>query len=178
MAYALKDPLLITARLATIVVRAGLVIGMIGLGIGMAVCVFDDAILSRLAQPGVSAGQLNEITGAVLLILLIALITLGLIYDFIARLADIIATVGEGDPFIMANAARLRRMGWQALIIQLVGIPAMLLSTWLEPLLVEDSFGITSDVSLNGFGLALVLFILARVFAAGSAMRADLEGTV
>ena len=35
-----------------------------------------------------------------------------------------------------------------------------------------------THMSLTGLAVGLVLFILARVFRQGAAMRADLEGTV
>jgi hypothetical protein len=54
----------------------------------------------------------------------------------------------------------------------------MLLSTWLKPQLAEGAFGLHSDFSLSALGLAIVLFVLARVFRQGAAMREDLEGTV
>ena len=46
--------------------------------------------------------------------------------------------------------------------------------------LFEDHDGVTIDagLDLSGIVLVVVLFILARVFRHGAAMRADLEGTV
>ena len=40
------------------------------------------------------------------------------------------------------------------------------------------SISVDADFSTNGLLLALVLFILARVFRTGAKMREDLEGTV
>jgi hypothetical protein len=34
------------------------------------------------------------------------------------------------------------------------------------------------DISIGGWIAVLMVFVLARVFAAGSAMRDDLEGTI
>jgi len=118
------------------------------------------------------------VTGAVLIVLLSGLASLSLAYDFVTRLAQIIDTVGKGDPFTGENARRLTRMAWLALIIELIGIPAMLLSQWLKQQLPEHAFGLNAEFSLTGFGLAVVLFVLARVFRQGAAMREDLEGTV
>ncbi len=122
--------------------------------------------------------SLNEVRGGILVGCVLALLSLGLMYDFIVRLAQVIDTVGVGDPFTLENAARLRRMAWLAIIIQLIGIPATLLSTWLGTQLEDNSIEISSDISLTGFALAIVLFILARVFRKGAEMREELEGTV
>ncbi len=173
-----KDPLLITARLATIVVRIGLAVGMIGLGLAAAAAIMGHSLFGDHLIVEVSPSELNEITGAVVVVIGIIIVSLGLMYDFVTRLAQIIDTVGLGDPFTLANAARLKRMAWLAIIVQLLGIPATLLGSWLKPQLDSDSFQISSDVSLTGFGLAIVLFILARVFLKGAEMRDELEGTV
>lgn len=171
-----KDALLVTAKLGTILVRVGLAIGMIGIGIAGVVTVIHGGVPQGLltAAPTNTA----KVTGAVLIVLVIALASLSLAYDFVTRLAQVIDTVGEGDPFTLANARRLTRMAWLALIIQVIALPAMLLSQWLKPQLAQGAFGIRSDFSLSALGLAVVLFVLARVFRQGAAMREDLEGTV
>lgn len=172
-----KDALLITAKVGTILARVGLAIGMAMVGIAGAV-----AVIGRGVSPGwlakAASADPAEVTGAVLIVLVIAMASLSMAYDFVTRLAQIIDTVGQGDPFTLANAKRLTRMAWLALIIQLIAIPGMLLSTWLKPQLAEGAFGIRSDFSLSALGLAIVLFVLARVFRQGAAMREDLEGTV
>lgn len=89
-------------------------------------------------------------------------------------LAQIVATVGVGDPFIAANARRLQGIGWCLLTLQLLDIPAALIGRFFPALgsTTCDSF------SIGGWISVLMVFILSRVFAAGSAMREELEGTV
>lgn len=41
-----------------------------------------------------------------------------------------------------------------------------------------DDTGFDGDISLSGWLLALVLFILARTFRHGTNLRAEIEGTV
>jgi hypothetical protein len=173
-----KDVLLVTAKVGTILVRVGLSIGMAAVGIVGAVTVINGGIPPEGLKVVVDGAGPTEITGAVLVVLVIAMASLALAYDFVTRLAQIIDTVGKGDPFTAENARRLTRMGWVALAIQLVELPGMLLSEWLKPQLAEGTFSVSSDFSLTGIGLALVLFILARVFRKGTEMRDDLEGTV
>jgi hypothetical protein len=173
-----KDVLLVTAKVGTILVRIFLAIGMAAIGIVGAVTVINGGVPPEGFKIVVEGAQRNDVTGAVLVVLVIALASLSLAYDFVTRLAQIIDTVGQGDPFTDANAKRLTRMGWTAIAIQVIAIPAGLLSVWLKPQLAEGTFSVESDFSLTGIGLAIVLFILARVFRKGTEMRDDLEGTV
>ena len=66
-------------------------------------------------------------------------------------------------------------MTWIALAIQAISIGAILLSVYLggrEPE-IDASMG-----AVTGTLMALILFILARVFRVGTEMRSELEGTV
>jgi hypothetical protein len=173
-----KDILLVTAKVGTILARVFIAIGMAVIGIVGAVMAINGGIPPEGLQVVVEGARGGEITAAVFAVLVIALASLTLAYDFTTRLAQIIDTVGQGDPFTDANAKRLTRMGWTAIAIQLIAIPAGLLSQWLKPQLAGDTFSVESDFSFTGIGLALVLFILARVFRKGTEMREDLEGTV
>src|SRR3546814_4918055 len=90
-------------------------------------------------------------------------------------LRQLIGTVGEGDPFIFENAVRLRKMGWIAVIVELTKIPAGAMAIFLVGQFETDRMQLDIDFSLTGILLALVLFILARVFRHGAAMREDLR---
>jgi hypothetical protein len=95
---------------------------------------------------------------------------------FLLNLTRIVATVGTGDPFQPENADRLDRMAWLALACQ----GCMLVLTPLVGVIASRIDGLRGDFDpgLDGFVMALVLFILARVFRRGTQMRDDLEGTV
>jgi hypothetical protein len=100
---------------------------------------------------------------------------------FLLLLRQIVETVAAGDPFIGDNATRLSRMGWIALGAQAVSIPLAGAVIWLAGMIeYHDSTRLDHDVGFDfgGIILVLVLFILARVFRQGAAMRDDLEGTV
>jgi hypothetical protein len=92
------------------------------------------------------------------------------------RLLAMIATVRAGDPFVAANASRLQAIAWALLALQIlsviIGGIARSVSTPAHPLDVDAGF------SINGWLAVLLTFLLARVFAAGTVMRDDLEGTV
>ncbi|MEZ0327356.1 MAG: DUF2975 domain-containing protein [Fimbriimonas sp.] len=95
---------------------------------------------------------------------------------FLKRLLEIVDTVGVGDAFVAANAVRLRAMAWTLLILQcvsiVIGAIANAVSTSAHPLHLDAGFSIT------GWLAVLLTFLLAQVFAEGSQMREDLEGTV
>lgn len=97
-------------------------------------------------------------------------------YIVLKRLLAIVETVRAGDPFVAANAARLQATAWTLLVLQLlslvVGAIARAVSTPAHPLHLDAGF------SIGGWLAVLLTFLLARVFAEGALMRADLEGTV
>ena len=97
-------------------------------------------------------------------------------YVVLKRLLAIVETVRAGDPFVAANANRLRAIAWALLAAQLLslvsGAIAEALSTPTRPIDVDAGF------SISGWLAVLLTFVLARVFAEGALMRQDLEGTI
>ena len=106
----------------------------------------------------------------------LGLATVPLNHIILKRLAAMVETVRDGDPFVAANAGRLRAIAWALLALQLIGIAigfiVEAISTPDRPIDIDAGF------SINGWVAVLLTFILARVFAEGSAMREDLAGTV
>ena len=106
----------------------------------------------------------------------IGLVTIPINYLILKRLLAMIETVRVGDPFVAANAKRLQQIAWCLLALQLLGglIWAIgeAISTPAHPVDLDTSF------SVNGWLAVLLTFVLARVFAEGTVMREDLEGTV
>jgi hypothetical protein len=82
----------------------------------------------------------------------------------------------SGDPFVATNASRLQAIAWSLLALQLlslvIGAIAKIVSTPAHPPHLDAGF------STNGWLAVLLTFVLARVFAEGTLMREDLEGTV
>ena len=97
---------------------------------------------------------------------------------FLSLLGLIIGTVGEGDPFVQANADRLGEMGRISLIIFGLSVLVTVGGIAYVAMGLPVEGKVEFDISLESLLLALVLFILARVFRHGAAMRDDLEGTV
>lgn len=106
----------------------------------------------------------------------IGLITVPLNYFGLKRLVEIVDTVRAGDPFVAANAYRLRAIAWLLLVLQvlslIVGLIGREISSPAHPVHFDAGFSIT------GWLAVLLTFLLARVFAEGTLMREDLEGTI
>jgi len=97
-------------------------------------------------------------------------------YAVLKRLVAIVETVRAGEPFVAANAHRLQAIAWALFALQLlsivIGAIAKAVSTPAHPVHLDAGF------SINGWLAVLLTFLLARVFAEGTRMREDLEGTV
>src|SRR5438876_7291350 len=106
----------------------------------------------------------------------LGLVGIPLNYAVLKRLLAIVLAVRAGDPFVAANASRLQAIAWALLALQLlslvIGAIAKTVSTPAHPLNVDAGF------SINGWLAVLLTFLLARVFAEGTRMREDLDGTV
>jgi len=106
----------------------------------------------------------------------LGLVAIPLNYVVLKRLLAIVETVRAGDPFVAANAVRLQAIAWTLLALQLlsvvIGAIAKAVSTPAHPLHLQAGF------SISGWLAVLLTFLLARVFAEGTLMREDLEGTV
>ena len=101
-------------------------------------------------------------------------------FVFFGKMRALIESASKGDPFIPDNARRLNAMAWLLLGSQVLTVIVGELRVFAMSLIDPQSQN-TFDISPNdlaGFLIVLVLFILARVFRHGAAMREDLEGTV
>jgi len=101
-------------------------------------------------------------------------------FVFFGKMRALIESASKGDPFIPDNARRLNAMAWLLLSSQVLTVMVGELRVFAFSLIDPQSKS-TFDISPNdlaGFLIVLVLFILARVFRHGAAMREDLEGTV
>jgi Protein of unknown function (DUF2975) len=97
-------------------------------------------------------------------------------YAVLKRLLAIVLTVRAGDPFVAANARRLQVIAWALLAIQLlslvIGAIGKTVTSTAHPVHLDAGF------SISGWLAVILTFLLARVFAEGTHMREDLEGTV
>ena len=118
----------------------------------------------------------TELMPLLFAIFALAIIVLGLLWTVMRKLLAIIASVEIGNPFVHANALRLKAIGWMMIAMQLVGIPMAILAGQAADKFGESDTGL--DISLNGILAILLVFILAGIFERGAEMREELEGTV
>ena len=109
-------------------------------------------------------------------IAVLGLAVIPLNYSVLKKLLAIVETVRAGNPFVATNAQRLRAIAWALLTLQIlsivIGAIGKSISTPAHPVHLDAGF------SINGWLAVLLTFLLARVFAEGTHMREDLEGTV
>ena len=106
----------------------------------------------------------------------LGIVTLGLIWTMMRKLLAIIASVEDGNPFVRANAIRLKAIGWLMVGLQIVGVPLAIAAGNAADMFGESDTG--WDLSINGILAILLVFILAGIFERGAEMREELEGTV
>ena len=94
----------------------------------------------------------------------------------LGRLVAITETVRRGDPFVASNAYRLQAIAWVLLALQLlslvIGGIGKAISTPAYPVHLDAGFSPSSWLAV------ILTLVLARVFAEGTLMREDLQGTV
>ncbi len=109
-------------------------------------------------------------------IAVLGLAALPLNHAILKRLLAMVETVRSGDPFVAANADRLRAIAWALLTLQLLSLVIAAIGKAIST--PEHPVNLDAGFSINGWLAVLLTFVLARVFAEGTVMREDLEGTV
>jgi hypothetical protein len=104
------------------------------------------------------------------------LVAIPLNHILLTRLLAMIRTVRVGDPFLPANAMRLQTIAWVLLGLQVVGLAIGIIAKAVTS--PAHSLDIGGGFSPSGWLAVLLSFVLARVFAEGTLMRDDLDGTV
>jgi Protein of unknown function (DUF2975) len=124
-------------------------------------------------KPGIDTSNLLP---GLLSIFALGILVLGLVWTMMRKLLAIIDSVEDGNPFVIANAVRLRAIGWLMVGVQIIGLPLATAAGNVADLFGENDVGF--DLPLNGILAILLVFILAGIFERGAEMREELEGTV
>ena len=171
-----NDRLLQVTRLMLTLLMVLVVLAGAALLLTMPILVFRYADVSRdLAASGVDEASIPWLVGMVLGGALICALS----FFFLRHLRRVVDSVREGDPFVPINAERLRHMAWLAVAVQAVLLVVAPLVMWFDALPHKQNVRHNSDgISFGALVLALLLFVLARVFRRGTEMRDELEGTV
>ena len=175
------DPLLLAAKALIRVMQA--ILGFVGLVFILAIpaaFIFPTEATSIITE-GFPNSTLEQPALAITIFSLFMIAMLAVAFWFFALLYQIVRSVELGDPFDITNATRLTKMAWIALASQVLQFPFASLAYNLARDLgppQEGTLRFETGIEVGVILFALVLFILARVFRHGAAMRADLEGTV
>lgn len=169
-----QDRLVNTSRL---VVRTALIANRIFLGL-LALGLVLTFVFSAQFVPALLGSTPSDLESAKLgmrLLIVIGILGSAATDRILTALSEIITTVSAGDPFIGENARRLQSVGWFLLFLQLLDILGALLGKFFPAM---GAAAPSNTISIVGWIAVLMVFVLSRVFAAGSAMRDDLQGTV
>lgn len=181
MTSAKNDLLLLAGKTLTVLIQgimglATAVTAITLIGVALFQGLIDQEIIAEFGPQAVALP-----VASILWLLGTVLVLCALVFVFFGKLRGIIDTVAAGDPFVPENADRLNAMGWLQIGIYLLGIAASvaagLAAQWAGQFTEVEIDG-SLELDVPSALLILVLFILARVFRHGAAMRDDLEGTV
>jgi hypothetical protein len=174
MTQSYPDTLALSRKVLRVLIWLNLLMGVLILGLLVTSVVVGDSVMRTLAA-GTPQADARLFLG-MRLVALIGLSAVPVVHFILARILAIVDTVSIGDPFVLANAARLQKIAWAVLVLELmhlaVGAVAAGVSTPTAPLDLNWSFSPTRWVAV------LLLFVLARVFEQGARMRDELDGTV
>lgn len=158
-------------KVALVVNRLLLAAFVVGLALSW---LFPTQLVAAILQPGPGVDVHSALIGMRWLVLIGVVMSAAADRIFVA-LTAVVASAAAGDPFIIANAHRLQTIGWSLLVLQLLEFPAGLLGRFYPAM---GSASPSGTVDIAGWISVLMVFVLSRVFAAGSAMRDELQGTV
>ena len=169
-----SDTLTLSRRVLRVLTKLNLLMGALILALLIASLIAESWVMRALgARPAPGNSMLFV---GMRLIMVIGICSVPIAHLVLARLLAIVETVKVGNPFVMANAVRLKTIAWAILGLEVmhftVGAIVEGVSTAAAPLNISSGFSLTRWLTV------LLLFVLARVFEQGARMREDLEGTV
>jgi len=173
-----SDDLIISAGRALLWIFMGIFIvgaALIALGLGTYL-IWQTGVFGPV--PDTATGLRAEHAPELPMAMLMALAATLMAFRFTQLLRQIVNSVANGDPFTLENASRLRTMAILALLYQFVSAGMFFLGITVARIAPLEALVSGEELSLSALLLSLTLFILARVFKHGVAMREDLEGTV
>lgn len=171
-----RDPLLSFALVVVRLIAILLAVAVIAAVIGMVFFAYDASTGSGVLASEYPGSDPAVVSGHLWRLLPFAAVGMACAATFMHLLGKIIVSAAERDPFDAINAKRLHRMAWLALAFQIIAYPVRAAEAGLRA--ATEGGPVYADIGFGGFIIALVLFVLARIFAHGADMRDDLEGTV
>ncbi len=168
------DTLTLSRRVLRLLITLNFLMGAFILTLLIASLIAESWVMRALGAPHAPGNSMLML--GMRLIMVLGLASIPIVHIVLKRLLTIVETVSGGNPFVVANAVRLKTIAWAMLSLELmhfvVGGVGASVSTTEAPLNISWGFSLTRCLAV------LMLFVLARVFEQGARMREDLEGTV
>jgi hypothetical protein len=164
------DSLALSRQVLRLLIKLNLLVGALILALLVASLLNESWVMRAL---GVRTATLIV---SARLIMIVGICATPLVHIVLTRLLTIVETVRAGDPFILANAARLKSIAWAILTLDLIHVTTGIVANAISPDVAQ--MHIDWGFSLTRWLAVLMLFVLARVFEQGASMREELEGTI
>jgi Protein of unknown function (DUF2975) len=171
--HSYPDSLALSRRVLRVLIKLNLLIGALILALLIA-SLLNESWVMRALGAGPAPG--TSLIMGMRLIMVLGICGTPIVHLVLARLLAIVETVSVGNPFIVANAARLKTIAWAILALELMHFSVGMVAAAVSPAV--DQMHISWGFSLTRWLAVLMLFVLARVFEQGARMREDLEGTI
>jgi len=167
------------------VLRAGVIVTMVLIGLYVLGVVAMTFALTTSRLPldwiahwtGVTMTE-DEFGRIALAALTGAIAALALVHFIFRALRRVVDSASVGDPFIEANAVELVHVAWLLLGVEVIDALIKPTVYLLAPDALRAKIHNTVPISITGLFAVLLIFVLAQIFRRGSAMRAELAGTV
>jgi hypothetical protein len=167
------------------VLRAGIIVTTVliaAYGLGVAVMIFvlstGRVPLNMIAHWTGVTMTADEFGRMALAALTGAIAVLALVHFILRALRRVVASASVGDPFIEANAVELGRVAWLLLGLTVVDAVIRPVIYLFAPAAMRAKIHNLVQISMIGLFAVLLIFVLAQIFRRGSAMRAELAGTI
>jgi len=154
---------------------ANLAVALLMVAVLLGTFLFAGPLSAQLSAKYAGKVAIPQVIGLLRILPLAGLASAWQFHRLLQSLRAMVASVRAGDPFVAANAARLRIVGWSLLMLQIIDLFIGAMIWWARAHHIDV---IDWQPSILGWLGVLIAFILARVFAVGTEMRTDLDGTI
>src|SRR5712691_11431633 len=118
MTHSYTDPLALSRRVLRALTKLNLLMGALILALLIASLIAEAPVMRALGVPPALSNSMLFI--GMRLIMVIGICAVLVVHFVLTRLLMIVETVGTGNPFVAANAARLQAIAWALLALELM----------------------------------------------------------
>ena len=160
MTYSNPDSLALSRRVLRILIKLNLLMGALILALLIA-SLLNEPWVMRALGAGPSPGS-SRLIMAMRLIMVLGICATPIVHLVLARLLTIVDTVSVGNPFIVANADRLKTIAWAILALELMHFAVGMVAQAVSSDAAQYQLGLLPDAMARG----------ADALRAGAGLRA------